>query len=755
MYKLCDLPPVNWLTASHTLELDTEDFLVCTTSLVGENLYILVNQLQTSLKRTTPSTDESSSTATAIDFTFIQNHVHAVAAMELQKRLPPETMENPSFCPVHATFPACSWNDAGAQQHHKKGSIIATQDGIIYLSAEEECDSTYSVPFEVITTLAAKKGVINMVIPIAEEQAQTVSALVSAALSPKTRKKATDHHYTFTNSSAATLIGVKSARKYRTVSLGGLSPADITFLQQLWVHHCYHISCGASAVRRDTEELFQFWTQWQFVDADADGFVYPPDLAASLCFNPPPAISNEFFSMFDNNNEGVIGFTSFFKPLLGTSAPVTEEKETLGGEHLIQADITMPTFGHPHWQLMIDVLFGIALAKNEVREKKKVRWNFGKSRKSEHRSGGVKWGMTHSKKTESRFVYYSPNLFAEVRAAFGVDEQFMFNQLLSIESLLKSFWTPCGDPPVLRPAAVLHSTGDEPLLMTMANGLFVIKEVPDHEARALQTLLSPYIHHVYQNKDTLLPRYYGLYSMYHYQTGKKFFYVLMQNIFFAATRPIARMYDLSGGTVGRSAPMFDSLQLDLNLNVELPEGFVLDDGSICQRLTQQLANDLEFLRENKMVNYTLAVGVHIGVVDSGNQEEEPEDELMKKLQHATGFKTVVRNTPSLEADGCGNKEEPDNLRYGSDLSAFHHMYGGCRAGEDVNGTEDENGHRHLVYYFGLRNTLITAQQLLKQTVVVPPPFYMSRMLESLTPKIRAITSDPARSSLTIEEENKL
>ena len=141
---------------------------------------------------------------------------------------------------------------------------------------------------------------------------------------------------------------------------------------------------------------------------------------------------------------------------------------------------------------------------------------------------------------------------------------------------------------------------------------FIIKTIRHSEHKFLRSILKRYHAHVRANPHTLLSRFYGLHRV-KLPHGHKIHFVIMNNLF-PAHKDIHETYDLKGSTVGRLYPEERAREnpravlKDLNW---IERGKELAFGPEKRALlTEQLRRDAEFLKELRVMDYSLLVGIH-------------------------------------------------------------------------------------------------------------------------------------------------
>lgn len=215
---------------------------------------------------------------------------------------------------------------------------------------------------------------------------------------------------------------------------------------------------------------------------------------------------------------------------------------------------------------------------------------------------------------------YAPTVFARIRAMYGVtDDDFL--------------------------ESVAHPTkGYNDLIVNSKSGQFfyyshdnkyLLKTCTEEERKTFtQHMLREYFAHLAAYPDSLLIKIYGAFRVKvarpHRQTVHFF---VMANVFHAPpSKPIHVRFDLKGSTYGRRAKESELLQrvpvlkdLDYFEGVKLPDGRTLPPtflhlGRRKQVLMAQLRVDVEFLRRQAILDYSLLVGIHYDRLDERKKE---------------------------------------------------------------------------------------------------------------------------------------
>jgi 1-phosphatidylinositol-4-phosphate 5-kinase len=289
-----------------------------------------------------------------------------------------------------------------------------------------------------------------------------------------------------------------------------------------------------------------------------------------------------------------------------------------------------------------------------------------------------------------KFKDFAPKVFYQMRQGWGVSEDdylksFEFDNLKAVRGEGKS-------------GAFFIFTKDRQ---------FVLKTATGEERDFLWQILPYYYQYMRRNPNSLLPRFYGVYSMKHEGIGGMIRFVVMNNIFNTPYSPVEK-YDLKGSTVGRYVketkrqPGVILKDLDIvgmGRKLHLPP-------NLHEELVRQLKKDSDFLATHKVMDYSLLLGIYY----------ETEDNKLKVSQDVKAL------------------NENDNVIKTWIKNDFQKHYNGIKTVRPDGVTE--------VYYMGVIDILIQfevkkkLEHLVKsiaysseEVSVVEPQFYSKRFFE--------------------------
>eukprot|EP00039_Didymoeca_costata_P020494 m.341450 g.341450 ORF g.341450 m.341450 type:complete len:388 (-) comp20107_c0_seq1:24-1187(-) len=140
------------------------------------------------------------------------------------------------------------------------------------------------------------------------------------------------------------------------------------------------------------------------------------------------------------------------------------------------------------------------------------------------------------------------------------------------------------------------------------DGLFIVKSVQKKEWTFLRKLMEHYYKYMYNNKETTLPRFYGLYV---YKTAsKKHIRVVVMNNLLPSNVQMHEVYDLKGATYARRRAKHAQSKLKKDLDFQELHNFGINmSGSEYNRLKPNLESDVRWLQSFDIMDYSLLVGI--------------------------------------------------------------------------------------------------------------------------------------------------
>uniref|UniRef100_A0A8B9GNW2 Phosphatidylinositol 5-phosphate 4-kinase type-2 alpha n=1 Tax=Astyanax mexicanus TaxID=7994 RepID=A0A8B9GNW2_ASTMX len=225
-----------------------------------------------------------------------------------------------------------------------------------------------------------------------------------------------------------------------------------------------------------------------------------------------------------------------------------------------------------------------------------------------------------------KFKEYCPLVFRNLRERFVIDDQEYQN------SLTRS--APIPSDAQGRSGARFH---------TSYNKKYVIKIITSEDVAEMHNILKKYHQYIVEcHGNTLLPQFLGMYRL--TVDGDETYMIVTRNVF-SHRLPVHKKYDLKGSTVAREAS-------DKEKTKELPtykdNDFINDgqkvyiDGENKKMFLEKLKNDVEFLAQLKLMDYSLLVGLHD--VERGEQEQ-PEEERVTGTPPDSPSNTLESNKP--------------------------------------------------------------------------------------------------------------
>jgi 1-phosphatidylinositol-4-phosphate 5-kinase len=252
--------------------------------------------------------------------------------------------------------------------------------------------------------------------------------------------------------------------------------------------------------------------------------------------------------------------------------------------------------GHKNYELMLNLQLGIRYTvgkeASKLRELKSSDFDPKEKFWTRFPSEGSKITPPHQT-AEFRWKDYCPVVFRHLRKLFQVDPA---DYMLAI----------CGDD-ALRELSSPGKSGS--VFYLTQDDRFMIKTVKKSEVKVLLRMLRSYYKHVSKYENSLVTKFYGVHCVKPIG-GQKTRFIVMGNLF-CSEYPIHRRFDLKGSSHGRATDKPEDeidetttlKDLDLNYVFRVQRNWFQD-------LIKQIERDCEFLETEKIMDYSLLVGLH-------------------------------------------------------------------------------------------------------------------------------------------------
>ncbi|XP_044510621.1 phosphatidylinositol 4-phosphate 5-kinase 1-like [Mangifera indica] len=252
--------------------------------------------------------------------------------------------------------------------------------------------------------------------------------------------------------------------------------------------------------------------------------------------------------------------------------------------------------GHKNYELMLNLQLGIRYSVGKhasiLRDLKPSDFDPKEKFWTRFPPEGSKLTPPHQS-VEFRWKDYCPTVFRRLRELFQVDPA---DYMLAI----------CGDD-ALRELSSPGKSGS--LFYVTQDDRFMIKTVRKSEVKVLIRMLPSYYQHVCRYENSLVTKFYGVHCVKPIG-GQKTRFIVMGNLFCSEYR-IHRRFDLKGSSHGRMTDKPEGeidetttlKDLDLNFVFRLQQNWY-------QELIKQIERDCEFLEAERIMDYSLLVGLH-------------------------------------------------------------------------------------------------------------------------------------------------
>ncbi|XP_020533854.1 phosphatidylinositol 4-phosphate 5-kinase 6 isoform X2 [Jatropha curcas] len=256
---------------------------------------------------------------------------------------------------------------------------------------------------------------------------------------------------------------------------------------------------------------------------------------------------------------------------------------------------------------------------------------------------GSKYTPPHQS-SEFKWKDYCPVVFRTLRKLFNVDAA---DYMLSI----------CGNDALRE----LSSPGKSGSFFYLTNDdRYMIKTMKKAEVKVLLRMLPAYYNHVRSFENTLVTKFYGLHCVkLAGPNQKKVRFVIMGNLF-CAEYAIHRRFDLKGSSHGRTTakpeseidPTTTLKDLDLNYIFRLQKVYF-------QEFCRQVDRDCDFLEQERIMDYSLLVGVHFREASYKDAMTPPRTSGVRTPSgHRTP--TGLLTPTGLRTPTAAGNAEPDN-----------------------------------------------------------------------------------------------
>ncbi|XP_073286005.1 phosphatidylinositol 4-phosphate 5-kinase 1-like [Primulina huaijiensis] len=252
--------------------------------------------------------------------------------------------------------------------------------------------------------------------------------------------------------------------------------------------------------------------------------------------------------------------------------------------------------GHKNYDLMLNLQLGIrhSVGKDASRLPDLKLSDFDPKEKFWTRfpPEGSKTTPPHQS-PEFRWKDYCPVVFRHLRELFQVDPA---DYMLAV----------CGTN-ALRELSSPGKSGS--FFYLTQDDRFVIKTVKKSEAKVLIKMLPNYYRHVCRYESSLVTKFFGVHCV-KPVGGIKTRFIVMGNLFYSVYR-IHKRFDLKGSSHGRSTEKPEGEIDETTTLKDLDLNFVFRlQTSWYQELMKQIDRDCEFLEAERIMDYSLLVGLH-------------------------------------------------------------------------------------------------------------------------------------------------
>lgn len=185
---------------------------------------------------------------------------------------------------------------------------------------------------------------------------------------------------------------------------------------------------------------------------------------------------------------------------------------------------------------------------------------------------------------------YASSIFSSLRRSYDIDER---SYLESVRSLTGGGF----------------GEGKSKMLFFMSKDRkYVMKTVKSHELEFFWEFIKDYYWHMIANPDTLLCRFFGLFTVTSESSSKPLHIVVMNNTF-NTSWPIDLKFDLKGSINNRMVPPDQLDKVSVLKDLNLGQRHVWLPSDVKDAIVRQIKIDTWFLERNNIMDYSLLLGI--------------------------------------------------------------------------------------------------------------------------------------------------
>ncbi|EXB62437.1 Phosphatidylinositol-4-phosphate 5-kinase 1 [Morus notabilis] len=362
--------------------------------------------------------------------------------------------------------------------------------------------------------------------------------------------------------------------------------------------------------------------------------------------------------------------------------------------------------GHKNYDLMLNLQLGIRYTVGKhasiLRELRAGDFDPKEKFWTRFPPEGSKFTPPHQS-VDFRWKDYCPMVFRHLRELFAIDPA---DYMLAIcgNDALREFSSPG------KSGSFFYLTQDD---------RFMIKTVKKSEVKVLIRMLPSYYQHVCQYKNSLVTKFFGVHCV-KPVGGQKTRFIVMGNLFCSEYR-IHKRFDLKGSSYGRITDKPEGEIDETTTLKDLDLNFVFRlERSWFQELIWQIERDCEFLEAERIMDYSLLIGLHF------RGDYSSDDMKLSLFDMRSGNTETFHDEAFTRGYRLNNEELQDMewvlvgrgplIRLGANMparaervskSVLEQNTGGGGGGGSSNSTPSRNGGEisDVILYFGIIDIL--------------------------------------------------
>lgn len=269
-----------------------------------------------------------------------------------------------------------------------------------------------------------------------------------------------------------------------------------------------------------------------------------------------------------------------------------------------------------------------------------------------------------TRKKENYFISeFAPIIFNNIRRLFGITKESYVSSISPQEFITEMM---ISSTTIIEQLVSTGKSGS--MFYYTKDGKYIIKTITESEYLFLKKILPEYFIYIKDNKNTLLPKFYGCYKLIKklHKNKERIYFITMDNIF-STPNEIQLRYDLKGSTHGRRV-LSSNIKInkddkypfslkDLDFEDHTKYIYVGDDKK--SKILEQVDKDTKFLSKMKIIDYSLLVGIHNSdISDKNDNHNLANANINEQTEHVSSHQN--QTNLKLNSDNVLMNEKTNN-----------------------------------------------------------------------------------------------